>query len=455
MPQPVAVSAIDTTNIESGYFLHMPDVLPDIVRRYGDQGAEEFMLIRAMGQRKPVARMNYQHSEERRYHATITSLTTVPSGGVGNSVFVTLDPIDLDPNGNFYPRLWDEVTFPNGVNAQIININTSIPSAPVLTIKPKSSVDAIPLITAGDEISITSDSNSEGSGQPASAISFFDTYTNYTQIVKETFTYTGSAETEQSWYRMDGIENAPYMHRGQPQMDYRFALKVSGALITGQAYTNTQIDPTTGNPIQSTNGWLPTLRERGNVSITVPGTFTPADLDEKDRIFDREGTKGFVMSWQGNQYNQMVNNSLVSYFKDTNIQMVREAVQTEMFGEAKGLMGTMNFKAIQKNQRAYAFKTFQYFTNPKVLGAPGYDYVNQAIWFPTGKGYDVKNKVSENYFGYRYKEFGSVNRDVKFFTTGSLGKIATTDLDLQNLYMRGDFGAQIFMANQQIYDTTN
>jgi hypothetical protein len=454
-----SVSAIYTNQLVSGLDVLQPDKFANLIRKYGPQGGEFFTMLRTMSGEMVTGAVEYSWFEEERKHETIGVLAGVAAPGAGNDLVFTLDTTSVDANNNFYPRLFDVILFKNEVTGYIADIDTTVPTAPVITVRPNSATGTIPAVTAGEQLVIFSGQFSEGSGQPKGAFSKVEQVYNYTQIIKETITYTGTAASDQTWIRFDGqnapkIPGDPFYMKGQEDVDYRLSAKISGALLFGQPVTNPNaIDTATGLPLRATQGLIPGIRERGSTLLHTPGTWTISQYDELDRIFDREGAGRYICGMMALNFQQENNNVMSDYFKHTNITQAKENVGKDIFKGNASYQAVVNFEYIQKNNRTFMFKNMPEFTNPKLYGAPGYSMPNYAIFVPFGETKAVADgwKGKLNSMNIRYKGLGSYSRKSKTWKVGSLDpNFSITDIDNESLYMMVDLGFMHVAANQSI-----
>jgi hypothetical protein len=447
-----AISEAYTNQIVSSFDLHKPEKLATIFKRYGDQGMSYFLFMKSLGFDMPVAQETYSHFEENRYHAFMTALAGVSAPGAGNDITFVLDPVSLNANNQFYPRLNDAVLFPNEVSGYIVNINTATPSAPAITVRPNVVTDAIPAISAGDQIIIYSNQFAEGTENPKGALSGTEEFYNDTQIIKETWTATGTEMTNQSWVRLNNLPNAPYYLTGQPQTEYRYALKVDGALTFGKRTNNPNaIDTATGNPIRTTEGLVPAIRQRGNVIVSTPGTWSVANFDEIVRIYDREGASKTAIAMMGLNKLQENQSVLKAYFNNTNIQMAIKGVEKGLFRGNAEMSANLEFQYLTTAGYTFMFSQMGTFTNPQLYGAEGYGMKNYAIFLPVGKLKDPKSgKLCDN-IGYRYKKAAGYDRMLEVWNGDSgAGPNKVTSRDVQNLYWRGHIGAHQMGVNQMV-----
>jgi hypothetical protein len=445
------IAAPFTNQLIGSFDLHKPEKLPEIFKRYGDQGLPYFIMMKTFGLGRQVSQETYSWFEENRYIETFISATNVPSPGAGNNMQITLDAASLDAFNNFYPRQWDVVMFPNEARASIVNINTSIPTAPVLTLTPSSSTDNLPAVVAGQELIIGANAFSEGSPNPKGALSGTEEFFNHPQIIKETLTATGTEMTNQSWVRIGNKADAPYYLVGGVQAEYRLAMKISDALLFERKNTNPNlIDPDTGRPLVKTEGLIPTIRDRGNTIISTPGSWSVAQFDAMVRIFDREGASSKVLSMMGLNKLQENQNVLKAYFQNTNIEM---AIKQSSIGNGNNasMAATLEFQYLTTAGFTFMFSKMGSFTNPKLYGAPGYGMKNYALFIPVKKFTDPKTGEVTDNIGYRYKGWGSENRlQETWIGDSGAGPVKVTSRDVQNTYWRANIGAETKGANQMI-----
>lgn len=447
-----AISTPYTNQVISSFDLHKPEKLPTIFKRYGDQGMSYFTFLKSLGFDMPVAQETYSHFEENRYHEFMVVGNNVGSPGQGNDLTFTLDPASLTSTNQFYPSKFMQVLFPNEVLGSIVDINTANPAAPQITIRPTKVTSTIPAVNQGDVLIITSSAFSEGSVNPKGALAGTEEFYNDVQIIKVTWTATGTEMTNQSWIRINGNADAPYYLTGQAQTDYRFALQADGALLFGQRNTNPNlIDPETGNVIRSTEGLVPSIRDRGTTIVSTPGTWSVANFDEMVRVFDREGAPTNVLGMMGLNKLQENQSILKAYFNNTNIQMAIKQAEQGVFKGNASLAANLEFNYLTSGGYTFMFSKMGVFTNPKLYGADGYGMKNYALFIPVGKLKDPKSGKMTDNIGFRYKQAAGYNRMLEVWNGDSgAGPVKVTSRDVQNMYWRGHIGAQHMGVNQMI-----
>lgn len=438
--------------ISSFTSVHKPEEFNTLFRKYGDQGLSFFNMLNALGFKMPAAQTTFGWSEEDWIFDNFHSKNTESAPGAGNPITITLEAADLDGSNRFFPQQRDVVHFKNNVPGVITNVNVSSPSAPVLTIEPLDSSDDIGIVSAGDEVAIISNMSGEGTDQQSSVTSRTIHETNDMQIIKDDMVVTGSEMTNQTWFTSDsdGRSIPVYYIKNQFDLDYRMTLRMDGALLEGKKVTNTTADPTNGDfNLRGTEGILPKTRANGINIPHTPGQFTIAKFDEINDRLDRVFAGNNICGLLGYRYYLDLKNSLVDFFKDTNIQYAQKEVANDLFGGDEALAGTMDWQYLVTGERKFMFKKMGVFNHPKYLGSAGHDHPNYGLYLPLNQKKDAKTGNRMPQFGMRYKELNGYSRLMEHWVTGGAGTDAKTDsLDLMRNHQRSEIGAQHMGANQ-------
>lgn len=449
---PDAIAQIYASDIVSGFDIYKPEKLNVLFNRYGDQGASYFQIVRSMGFEKEVSLDTYGHYEENRIHEVCIVNANVTQPAVGADITFVLSANSLDANNNFYVRKWDIILFPNEVTGSVTTIDTTTPTTPAITCRLNDNTEQFPALSAGDELVIFTNAFSEGSGQPNGAIRGTWEYTNDAQIIKETIGVTGSEMTNQTWFDVTsaGTKIPAYYFLGQVDIDYRVALRIDGALLWGKRTVNPNlIDSATGRPIKTTEGLIPYIRRVGNEQTYTSGSFSVTEFDEMDRTLDREHAGNYILGMLGIQLHQDIENALVSYFADTNIQYARQTTNEVLFNSNESLGASVNFKYLVKSERTFLMKRMGVLSNPKLYGAVGYEGPKLGVFMPINKKKDPVSGNMVESIGVRYKGLGKYNRRMEVWQVGGAGEgLKVTDIDKRNTYQRCHIGAHFRGGNQ-------
>ena len=451
---PDAIAQIYASDIVSGFDIHKPEKLNTLFSRYGDQGASYFQLLRSMGFEKEVSLDTYSHYEENRIHEVCIVDAIVAQPAIGAEIVFDLDATSLDANNNFYVRLWDVILFPNEVTGSVTDIDVTTPTVPAITCTLNDDTEQFPALAALDELIIISNAFSEGSGQPDPAIRGTWEYENDAQIIKETIGVTGSEMVNQTWFQVNtmGAKTNAYYHLGQVDIDYRTALRIDGALLFGKRTVNTLlVDSETGRPIKTTEGMVPYTRRVGNEQSYTSGAFDVLEFDEMDNTLDREGAGNYILGLLGITLSQDIENSLVTYFADTNIKYARDTTNEVLFNANESLAASVNFKYLTKSERTFLFKRMGVLNNPKLYGATGYENIGPklGLFLPINKKKDPVSGNMVESIGTRYRGLGKYNRRMEVWQVGGAGEgLKVTEFDKRETYQRCHVGAHFRGGNQ-------
>lgn len=448
---PDAIAQIYASDIVSAFDIYKPEKLNVLFSRYGDQGDSFYQLFRSMGFEKPVANDTYGHYEENHIHEVIHSKEIVAQPAIGANIQFTLDAVDLDANNNFYVRRWDVLMFSNEVTGSVTLINVANPAAPVVTVSPNEVTDQFPALVAGEEIIIFTSAFSEGSGQPQGAVSGTWEYSNTAQIIKETIGYSGTEMVNQLWFDVTskGQSIPAYYFKGQIDIDYRMALKIDGALLWGKETTNVIIDPDTRMPIKTTEGLIPYIRRIGNEQTCAPGVFDVDEFDGMDNTLDREFAGKHILGLLGIALHQDIENGLVQYFQNTNIQFAKQATNSVLFNSNEALSASVNFTYLTKSERTFLMKRMGVFNNRKLYGADGYNAPRMGVWVPINRRKDPVSGNMVDSVGTRYRALGKYSRRMEVWQVGGAGEgLKVTEFDKRNTYQRCHVGAHFRGGNQ-------
>lgn len=451
---PDAIAQIYASDIVSGFDIHKPEKMNVLFSRYGDQGASYFQLLRSLGFESEVSLDTYSHYEENRIHEVIIVDAIVSQPAIGADIVFVIDALSLDANNNFYLRKWDIILFPNEVTGSVVDIDVSTPTAPSITVTLNDDTEQFPALTAGQELIITSNAFSEGSGQPESAIRGTWEYENDAQIIKETVGYTGSEMVNQTWFNVtsQGTKIPAYYHLGQVDIDYRTALRIDGALLYGKRTVNSALlDTDTGRPIKTTEGAIPYTRRVGNEQSYTAGAFDVLEFDEMDNTLDREGAGNYICGLLGIKLHQDIENSLKTYFTDTNIIFAQKTTNEVLFNNNESLAASVNFKYLTKSERTFLFKRMGVLNNPKLYGATGYENLGPklGLFMPINKKKDPVSGNMVESIGTRYRGLGRYNRKMEVWQVGGAGEgLKVTEFDKRHTYQRCHVGAHFRGGNQ-------
>lgn len=451
---PQAFTADYFENIVTSFDLNITKFLPELYRRYGNQGTDVIDMLMSLGFERQDDVTVIRHFEENWIHQPFT-VKAHAAGSAGAAVNLTLSAASLDASNRFYPRISDTVTFTNETQARIQDIDVTTPSAPILTLVPFNVTKPIPAVTEGEIVIITGNAFSEGSTQPSGRFSGAWQYINYTQIVKESLGASGTQMTNATWTKiMDGKNIEGWFNKGMLDLDYRMKLNIQSVCMTQELTTNPLIVDTLNNneSIKTTEGLFPYMKRVAIPYPYTPGTLSVQDFNAMERLMSRQYSPRFVCAMLGQDVDIELEDVLKEYHQFTNVQYATETANNKLFGdtsEGKTLASSIGFQYFTKAQRTYCLKRFEAMNDPQTYGADGYNYPGKASFFPLERRKDPKSKKDIPSIGIVWKGMGNYNRKMEMFDLGGAGNgPKTTPIDRRDWYMRTEFSTENFGGNQ-------
>ena len=450
--------------------INEPDNLRVLMERRGDQWAgSATKIVQSLGFERPASNETVNHWEDDSYMRPVKIGATVSAGqgGSGAAFDITLAAGEVFTDGNsgkhIFPRVGDVLMFPNvtGAAKDRLAIVTAINAAtPKITVKFLQAAWTTSAMSSGAYLVLTTAAFSAGTGQPTSTIRNTRKKSAKLQIIKETWTGEGSEMTNGKWFKTTsgGKDISLFYAYGMEQVDYLHLMKTDGALLFGQETDNTITDPTgySSNPISTTEGAFPKVRTEGNTLEYPRGAFSIADFNEASQYCVNEKTGNAMMVWHGHKLGIELEDLLINYTSDTNINYV--------VGETNGKkMLEFGFHSIKKAGITWVFRELDLLNNPEQFGVTGFeDKQHQAIVFPIAmeRMYANVERSSSRMaplFGMRYKALGPYNRRMQVWEVGGTGHTPAarmiTEYDTTNLYSRSHIGFQGMCFNKwQIWE---
>lgn len=453
------VSGIWTEQLMSLHDVYKPERIPTLFSRYGSQFMPMFQIFRSLGREEGIARDEWDGWEENWYHSTITNKTLTSLGSAGATVDITLDTGDHDSKGNSYPRVGDIISIPGTyMQVHITAKNVTTPSAHVLTIKPSKAADAIPAISAGAELAITTGGFAAGTGQPAGTVLGQTKRDFVAQIFKETIGAEGSQLVNQKWIKMmDNNKNFKgWYSPGYMRGEYLMALKIDGAFTWGDITDNVTVAADAadgaGNLVKTTKGLMRWVSELGKELNYTQNAFDPEDLDQVGLYLKSQGiTSGYVFGWIGNLLMNDIENGMVDYLASNAGGTTYTTAVKQVFKGNENLAAAIGFDAIKKGGITHLLHPMDVWSNPKTFGATGYDLAEYGLFTPLSKFVNPQTNGIMDNIATRYRKLGNYNRRFETWTVRGAGNgLKVHDIDKTNTFFRSHLGLQAFKINQML-----
>jgi hypothetical protein len=402
------VNAVNQNAIYSGLDAHKPEVYSKIYRKYGKQFAEFLNTCRMMGRGEgalPISQESFKAFEKEWEHETFIVGGNSGASAPGGTQTITIDITSIDSSDRIYPRKGFLVMYPDETQGRINEVASN-----GTTITVQAGVgDVLPAITTSDELMIGGSVFAEYTGQPDGVTQNYTDYDYYLQILKENATISGTEMTNDYWFEVynDDGEVAGVWTDATRTAENDIDIAIENQLFwgSGLAYTDES-----GNSAQTTKGMIPTIRDRGLVAASDPASFDYNDLEDYDAYMVSQGnTSPYMSAMVGRDLYTGISNELREEFNTSGVDI------TSMFSDLndsdrEARMVQANFNAINLNNRSWAFKRVNTWSNPKTTGATGYDMSKYGIIAPVNTFQDAKSGDMLPNFAIMHKEKSGYSR---------------------------------------------
>jgi hypothetical protein len=464
---------LDASKIITTFDIDKPEVRAQFFRIRGNQGMNFFAILESLGYDRAVTQNKSRQYEEDWIHQTIHLGNSMSATGNPNeftfqlsSVAPNIDylqqnvtsPYDTTAQYVFPVKIWDIITLPeNNAKLQVTNkvIAGSTCTITAKHMNPTTGPFTLGNYVAGVELIVTGNAFSEGSDQSEGQVNKPLIDYSYTQIIKSTFTQTGSQMVSQPWFTeySDGRGIKAYYIVGQNNTEYEHALSIDAALLFGALTEISIVDSATAEPIQTTEGIDPYIKRKGNNIPYVPGTFSVSLFDYMDKLLEQEGAPAYMGAFLGTDLDNEKDNVLKAYFQNNNMtEYNMKRAEADLFGNNPGLAMQVNFKYLHKGYRTWCFTRMPQFNMAKLWGAAGYNTQKLGLFWPLASKPDPNNPTNRiPYMGMIHRALGGYSRKSEVFSLLGAGPGSkVTSRDVNKLVMRSDIGAEHCGGNQMI-----
>lgn len=455
-----AVASIYTESIQSMHDFFKPQKIPTLFARYEQQYMPMFQIFRSLGREEAVMADNWSGWEENWYHSTITVEDAVTEGTAGAAKTITLAAADHDSKGNSFPRVGGIIFVPGTYQQLHITAkDTTTADAHVLTVKPSKATETVPAIAAGATLVIGSNAFGAGTDQPDGTVVGATQRTFYAQIFKETIGAEGSQLVNEKWFKkMDNKKNVKAWYSpGTMRGEYQMALSMDGAFTWGDETDNVNVpagEAGAGNLNKTTKGLFRHAQELGKALTYTENAFDPTDMNQMGLYYLSQGvTTGYAFGWIGAAFMNDIEDGMVDYLANTSVNYTN-AVKTVLGGN-EDLGVAVGFQAIKKGGITHMLRPMNAWSNPKTLGATGYDMPTRGLFTPLSKFVSPKNNAKLDNVSTRYRAMDGYSRRFETWTVQGAGKgLKVISIDKQNTFFRSHVGLQAFKVNQFVHFET-
>jgi hypothetical protein len=438
-----------------------PEHYPKLLRRYGNNFGQNsgmgslFMMSEMIGASRNISRDDLYWWEEGWIINSGQVQAVAGAGGPGTSIAVTLTAASHGPNGQADFRVNDTVYF-SSIGATtfypygFITAITPTANANVLTIYPYTAAMDISAgganqVSANDTLFIATNAYAEGTTGRTSLTTPPIRKQTHWQIVKDTYSATGSSMGVENWPDMgEGAGNFQYAY-DEKNTFMRHTCSIDLALLIGNRITNPAITATSGSTF---DGLVPMIRQNG-LNPTYGGVVNIPFFDQFNNLLDRQGSPVLYHGWVGNIFEQQLENMVTSDFKNGAVDYYsfKENITRDMAAELN-----LCFKSFTKSGRQFTWMKYGMFSHPQLAGTTGFRFNESAIFMPQANFTDRKTNEVQPAFTIYYKQMKD-GRARKGMTvkTGMMAPTPTSALDAQQTDMLTELAPQFPIINQYAF----
>lgn len=439
---------------------HKPDVLTDVVPRYGRPLMTGFM--EAMGAKSVINAMEQDHYEDEWIHGTFR--IDAPEAGGGNTLTATIATdysYTFDGNNSPYastdtfvaqmPQVYDEVRV-NGWAGVVI----SVTGADIVVESVDTNVP-LPAIAITDDFIIANNHVPEGSTSTESRNGTLKKFTSYLQTSRRDHVLTATETGNETWmeFEYEGRKAYYWYLKGLQDENHRIINEREVALLTNKRFNNAAL--TSGgsasfgdlNTAQSTEGLIPKVDLYGHVNTYTTGSFGYTDLSSMaSKLQKYRGAKennlftGFSF---GEEFDEIA--------RDTANNVDNGGIVWAKFNDMpeQGL----DFQIDYYSLLGFRFNktVLDIFTHPKMLGAEGQGYDNFAVLVPADNIaiYNEQNRQSQEMIpslNLLTRKDTNGERWFKEWVTGTQLGAMNSDFDGASVHMLTEYGLRVPALNR-------
>jgi hypothetical protein len=384
-----------------------------------------------------------EHYEEGSIFKAFTIASAVAGTGAdAGKIVLTLNAASHTADGKHsYPRLEDTVVITsNSTQWTVHKKDTSVNNAHKLTVAPISDTDTIADLTALASVKayIPTNSFAEGSDSPTGRTGDSVRYEYQTQIFKEAYEVTGSADTTESYIWVpgkDGVKRPFYTIRGEAATADRFRAEIAMGLLIGKKSKSGLVDAS-GNSKRTAEGLIPIV-ERSGVEQLFATTPTLDDLEALIKKLNVKRACDEYMFRPDHDLNVKLDRLISS-------EMQENAIRYEMIGgKEKARLAGFNTFAIG----SYTFhkQEMKVFNHSELLGNDP-KYTMFSLLIPLGFKKDPKNKKDQAQLQVRFKEGNGINRAYDVWEFGGQAKNRSNGQDKRTVTYLSEQTLQVMGA---------
>jgi hypothetical protein len=446
-PGPIAYPTGITTGIFNDLNFVIPDYIPQLVSKYGNESYMLAMEIlgRSVVEESMTDTNTFSHFEKGRIYGSGIVASTVAAGASGAAVSVTLKSPESYNNGatgTQSPFLLNQtVKFrSNGRKYKVTNI-TRTTGAFVVELTPMGAYTVASgsgssvlagegLETFGNQLAGEA-SDSQGTQQPK-----LYRYDNTATVLRASVKATDLAMMNKTQIDFGGSNYEPFL--AVKTMNIQMMANIEDAVMEGVPYSN--ISGTVG-----TVGVLPDIQSRGSEVDYVYGNFAVGDFQNLTNVFDSNGGPREYHGLQDLLQRQDINDLLFGIYKNG-------AISYASVGFSSEAAVSYGFRGFSTDTFDFHFHRYKGFTAQALFGytpTVGDYRANFGLFVPQGMTQDAKTNATRPYMQWVYQKNPDIPTSQKIYSW-SLGYTEQTKTtEASNKYEQIAYcGSRVVAAEQ-------
>jgi len=427
--------------------LHKRDVDEQLIKRYGNQGITGLMEL--LGSKKETTAQTFEHYEETLLHNHFT-------GTIDGNSDITVDTGFTDGTGaagNTSLRDGDLLLGANNVMYYVTGKADgadSVQPEDMFQLKLVSDGTIAPAVD-NQAYAIVGNAHAERTGQPVGITPRVSQYQNKCQIIKESFTVSGSEATNAVYVKVSSPESGTgylWYLQGESDTHQRFLDYSELAMIVGQAGNSTldngAASSSTDGTVVTTEGLLPFMENKGQSMDLGSSAITMADFDAAVKSLDKyRGSKEMAL-YAGINLSLDIDDLLASQGA-----YAAGGANYGTFANNKDMALNLGFNSFSRGGYTFHKKTYDLFNRPDLLGGVGFNHNGYGMCIPMDSQKDAKSGEKIPSLRMRYKAANGYSREMEHWLTGSaILKDKTNEQDELRCNYRTERGFEGFAANR-------
>ena len=458
-PTPANVAVATTSNYvnsatllaaasDGSNLLTKRDVDEQLVKRYGNQGITGLMEL--LGSKKETTAQKFEHYEE-------TFLHNAFDGVMGSSGdFEISDTAFQDGSGNTSLRDGDIIMGGSGSLYYVTAADSAQPNHD-FTIKNVSDGN-VASATADTKFCIVGNAYAERTDQPGEGITpRVIQYSNSCQIIKESFSVSGSEATNAIYVKVDNQEfGSGYLWYLQGEADtyQRFMDYCELAMIIGDGGDGTlsnaageEDGSATANrarQVVTTEGLLKFIENKGQTMDLGSSAITMSDFDAAVKSLDKHRGAKEMALYAGINLSLDIDDLLAAQGA-----YAAGGANYGTFANSKDMALNLGFNSFSRGGYTFHKKTYDLFNRPDLLGGDGFKFNGFGMCIPMDNQRDPRSGESIPSLRMRYKAANGYSREMEHWLTGSaVLQNRTNEKDELRSHYRTERGFEGFAPNR-------